>query len=385
MGGRLIAAAAGWYHAVVLAAAPWLAIWRPHWLPAVIVLAAFGWRPAARAARNLDPWPAAVMMVSSAAALGVSSGWRPSLLWVLAAMIVAGVGLIVPGVGRPDPADVTAMVVWAGAFVVFPRAVGVAAGGWCAPAVLLYGAVRVARWRPLRPPVGGTRVLGPPTREVRGTLSLRGLVVAGEDGLPRTVPLDLDVRAGETFAIRCDSEVEAEAFADTICLRRAPIEGEVIVDGAPIEAEERVVARVGRGEAFVAGDLEANLAALCPEPIDRRASASIREACGLGEVEQALGGAELAADGAPLSGFHRLLVLAGRVVPSHYRVVVVLDPRPWVNAVRAELWRTALVRAAVGRTTLWITTDVELAARATRVLELRGGGLRPVEAPVQDS
>ena len=89
--------------------------------------------------------------------------------------------------------------------------------------------------------------------------------------------------------------------------------------------------------------------------------------------------------GEPLTVFHRLLVQAGRLVPSHYRVAVVLDPRPWVNAVRAEVWRTALVRAAVGRTTLWITTDVELASRATRVFELRGGGLRPVEAPVREA
>lgn len=376
-----MARAAGWYHAAILVALPWVAATRTAWLPVAIVAAALAWRPAARAARLVDPWAAAVAVVSSLSALAAFSGWRPTLGWAACAVIAAAVALVAPGARRPDAADVSAMVVWAGAFVVYPGALEISDGGWCAPAVLLYGAVRLGRWSPLRVPLRGTRPLGPPTREARGTLSLRGVVVAGSDGLPRTVPLDLEMRAGETFAVRCDSEVEAEAFADTVSGRRPPLQGEVTVDGVPVAGDERIVARVGRGEPFIAGDLEANLAALCDGPLDRSASASIREACGLNEVEQALGGAELATSGEPLTVFHRLLVQAGRLVPSHYRVVVVLDPRPWVNAVRAELWRTALVRAAVGRTTLWITTDVELASRASRVFELRGGGLRPVEAP----
>lgn len=380
---QLMARAAGSYHAAILVALPWVAAFRPAWVPAAIVAAALGWRPAARAVRLVDPWAAVAMVVSSLSALAASAGWRPTLGWTACAAVAAGVAFVAPGSRRPDAADVSAMVVWAGVFVAYPGALEISGGGWCAPAVLLYGAVRLGRWKPLASPSTDSRPLGPPTREARGTLSLRGVVVAGDDGLPRTVPLDLEMRAGETFAIRCDSEVEAEAFADTVSGRRAPLQGEVTVDGVPVAAEERIVVRVGRGEPFLAGDLETNLAALCDGPLDRRASASIREACGLNEVEQALGGAELAMTGEPLTVLHRLLVQAGRLVPSHYRVVVVLDPRPWVNAVRAELWRTALVRAAVGRTTLWITTDVELVSRASRVFELRGGGLRPVEAPAR--
>jgi hypothetical protein len=384
MTGQLTARATGSYHAAVLSALPWLVAWRPAWLPAAIVAAALAWRPAARAARLVDPWAATVMVGSSIVAL-MTSGWRTALMWTAAAAVVAGVALIIPGLRRPDAADVSAMVVWGAAFVVRPDALTADGGGWCAPAVLLYGAVRLGRWKPIGSFRAGERPLGPPTREVRGTLSLRGVVVAGHDGLPRTVPLDLEVRAGETFAIRCDSDMEGEAFADAVSGRRAPVQGEVTVDGVPVGHDERVVVRVGRGEPFLPGDLESNLAALCDGPLDRRASASIREACGLNEVEHALAGAELAVTGEPLTVFHRLLVQAGRLVPSHYRVAVVLDPRPWVNAVRAEVWRTALVRAAVGRTTLWITTDVELASRATRVFELRGGGLRPVEAPVREA
>jgi hypothetical protein len=53
---------------------------------------------------------------------------------------------------------------------------------------------------------------------------------------------------------------------------------------------------------------------------------------------------------------------------------------PWVNPVRGELWRAAVVRASVGRTSIWITPDRELAERATQRMVLRNGALRQVEA-----
>jgi hypothetical protein len=60
-------------------------------------------------------------------------------------------------------------------------------------------------------------------------------------------------------------------------------------------------------------------------------------------------------------------------------VVVVVDPTPWVNPVRAEIWRHALVRASVGRTALWVTADRTLARAADRAVELRHGTLQPMQ------
>ena len=72
-----------------------------------------------------------------------------------------------------------------------------------------------------------------------------------------------------------------------------------------------------------------------------------------------------------------MLVLAARVLVSHYRLVVVVDhPAPWVDVRRRDRWRAALVRASVGRTAVWITDDPELADRADRVHELVDGALR---------
>jgi ABC-type transport system involved in cytochrome bd biosynthesis fused ATPase/permease subunit len=260
-----------------------------------------------------------------------------------------------------------------------PRLVAFDEGGWLAPALLLLAAQRLAR------SVGaeetGVAAPGPPTREVRGTVSLDRVVLADHDGLPRSVPLDLELRAGDSLAVLCDAPDEAGALAAVLSGRAAPHAGEIMLDGSPLESGLRLVAVVAPGEAFVAGDVVRNLAALCDGPLERGAVAGLYEACSLNEVVEALGDRPLGEDGSPLSPYHRLLVLAARVIPSSYHVVVVVDPMPWVNAVRGELWRSAVVRASVGRTAIWLTPDRDLASRASQVVEFRQGALRRAQGP----
>jgi hypothetical protein len=50
----------------------------------------------------------------------------------------------------------------------------------------------------------------------------------------------------------------------------------------------------------------------------------------------------------------------------------------WIDAEQQERWRRAVVRASVGRTAVWLTSDRELAERANHVLEYRNGALRPL-------
>jgi hypothetical protein len=203
-------------------------------------------------------------------------------------------------------------------------------GGWLAPALLLYAAQRIARSKPMP---SECPIPGAPDREVRGTFTLESVVVGGPDGLPRSVPLDLELRAGDSLAILCDVPDEGVVLAEVLCGRRAPLAGQVTVDGAPLRPEDRLVALVGRGEIFVPGPLDDNLAALGDRSLDRSTLEAVHETCALAEVVQSLAGRDLAADGEPLSAFHRLLVLVARVVPSPYRVLVVVDPMPWVNDV----------------------------------------------------
>jgi ABC-type transport system involved in cytochrome bd biosynthesis fused ATPase/permease subunit len=129
---------------------------------------------------------------------------------------------------------------------------------------------------------------------------VRSLVVAGTDGLPCSVPLELELRAGDSVAVLYAAEGEAWALAETLAGRRRPAAGEVAIDGTPLEAGDRLVAVVAAGEPLVAGGLEDNLTALCDEHPGRSTIGAVIEACGLDEVAEALDGAPISADGAPL-------------------------------------------------------------------------------------
>ncbi len=370
--------AAGWYHAAALAALPWIAFWQPGWLPAGIVAAASGAVVPGRG-RPPQPWTGAVQVASGLVALAMADRWQVVLGWATAAVVVAGTraALGAPRI-RPDGGDAAAAVVWAMPFALSPSLLDGGATSAVASAVVVMGAAGAA----LRPEAAARRgavVLAPPSREVRGTVTLRGAVIGDRDGLRRTVPLELEVRAGESVAVLHDSEDDASAVAETIAGRRRPLAGEVAVDGVPCGDDDRLAAVVARGEPLLAGTLADNLAALCDVPVGAGTLDAVCQACGLDDARRDLGGRRIAPDGSPLEPLDRALVLVARVVPSDYRVLVVLDPAPWVNAVRAELWRSAVVRASVGRTAIWWTTDIDLARRADRVLELRHGGLRPRE------
>jgi predicted ABC-type transport system involved in lysophospholipase L1 biosynthesis ATPase subunit len=297
------------------------------------------------------------------------------------AILVAAVARVLPrrDGGRPDAADYLAIGGWGVIFALSPHFVAADNGGWLAPALLLYAAQRLARAGIGRPQPAGRPL--PPTRELRGTLSLGGLVVADADSLPRSVPIDLELRAGDSIAILCDAPEEAATLAGVLSGRQAPFSGEIMVDGSPLGRGDRLVAVVAPGEPFVPGDLVSNLGALADRPLDRPAVTALREACSLNEVVEELGDRRLEADGSPLDPYHRMLVLVARVIPSSYRLLVVVDPMPWVSAGRSERWRSALVRASVGRTAVWLTPDRDLAARANHVMEYRQGALRRVKHP----
>jgi len=368
---------AGWYHAALLAALAWVAAWKPGWAP-VVAAAALAVHGLVDRTRAAEPWTSVLVAVSATLFLQFREGWELALGWLLLASLVAAVAHAFPRPdgSRPDAADYLAIGGWGVVFVLAPRLISFENGGWLAPALLILAAQRVARTStdrlsPLQP--------RPPGREVRGTLSLSRIVVPGADSLPRSVPIDLELRAGDSLAILCDSPQDAANLADVLTARRAPHAGEILVDGAPLRVGESLTAVVAPGEPFVPGNLVANLSALADQPLERGAVATIREVCSLNEVVEALGDRSLEKDGNPLTPYHRLLVLVARVIPSSYHLLVVVDPMPWVNAVRGELWRSAVVRASVGRTAIWLTPDRDLAARANQIVEYRQGALRRVD------
>lgn len=330
-----------------------------------------------RRSTSAEPWSSVYVTIPCTAFLIFTGGWSGSVwFWLAMAAVVALAAMFVPraGGGRPDAADCLTMVCWAAPFAANPGFLEVERGGWLAPAVLLLTARRLGTVLAGND-VDTPSTLGPPTREVRGTLSLRG-VVATAAGLPETAPLELDLRAGESLAVLCRDRAAGQALADVLAGRTRPQVGEVFIDGGPLAPGDRLTAVIGPGEIMVVGSLDDNLGALRAEMPDRAALGAARDACGLSEVAAVLNGRSIATDGEPLTIYHRLLVLAARVLVSHYRIVVVVDPEPWVDSRRGNLWRAALVRASVGRTAIWITGDPELADRADHVHELADGVLR---------
>ena len=370
-------AVAGWYHAALLAALVWVAAWNPGWAP-VLAAAALALHGLVDRTRAAEPWTSLLVAVSAGAYLLFRGGWELALGWFLLASLVAGVARALPRPdgSRPDAADFLAIGGWGVVFALAPRLIVFDNGGWLAPALLILAAQRLARTHTAD---SSPKQLGPPSREIRGTLSLSRVVVSGADSLPRSVPIDLELRAGDSLAILCDSPEDAASFADVLTARRAPHSGEIVVDGGPLKVGETLAAVVAPGEPFIPGSLVTNLSVLAEQPLERAAIAAIREACSLNEVVEALGDRSLENDGNPLTPYHRLLVMVARVIPSSYHLLVVVDPMPWVNAVRGELWRSAVVRASVGRTAIWLTPDRDLATRANQVVEYRQGALRRAE------
>ena len=368
------AVVAGWYYGVLLAALPWVAAWRP-WMAPVIAVAALAAHRTVSQTRAAQPWSEGVVSLSALGFVAFRGGWEVALGWSLLAAMVALVARARPRDDhtRPDAADLLAVGGWGVVFVLAPRLIEADYGGWLAPAVLLYAVQQLAR-RDER--ITENERPGPPGREVRGTVSLNEVVLAGEDRLPRSVPLDLELRAGDSVAILCDSPADAALLADVFAGRAKPLSGEISVDGSPLRVGENLVAVVAPGEPFVEGDIRANVAVLAGARLESGTFAALSEACSLNEVSQALGDRQIGADGSPLSAYHRLLVLTARVIPSPFRALVLVDPMPWVNAVRGELWRSAVVRASVGRTAIWLTPDRGLAERASLVLQFTQGALR---------
>jgi hypothetical protein len=375
-------AVAGWYHAALLAAAVWVAPRWPFLVPA-LVAGALVVVPLLRRSREAEPWAALSVALSALIFLVVAGGWRVAVGWMLFAGAVSAVAWWknAPRVLEIGAAHGLLLVGWAAAFLLSPPLMESSQGGWLAPAVLLASCVRLGST--LRPEVSLARSsqLAPPSREVRGTLSLGRAVVAGRDGLPASVPLDLELRAGESLAVICDDPADADLLAAMLAGRCRPRSGEVAVDGAPMAPGDRLVAVVAPGEPFADGDLDVNLGALSDGPLNHSDLAAVCEACELTGVRAEMADVRLAEDGEPLDLHQRLLVLAGRVMPSSYRLLVVVDPVPWVDSTRAERWRSAVVRSSVGRTAIWITPDRELASRASSSLAFRQGAFRQNNHP----
>jgi len=365
----------GWIEVIPVAGLPLVAVFQPRWVP-LLVLLIFLLHRAARGLRVETGLHFLLICIAALAAIIASRGWRTGLVALAACGFIALTAWLAegfPGGRRPDAADFLLLLFIMADTLAHPDSRFFLA--WVAP--LLAGlAARRASFVTFGSRSRASQ-LQPPSREIRGTLSFSG-ALAGDDGLPRSSPLDIELRAGSSLALLCDSGAEAFLLAAHLAGRRQSPGSRLCLDGEVIGEDSRLCVLISQGEPFLPGSLEANLEVFLDRSLGAGAHAGVWEACALSDVATELDGRLLDADGEPLDRFHRMLVQAARVIPSPYRVVIAVDPVPWVNPVRGALWRAALIRACLGRTSVVLTPDRELADCMDRVLLFRHGNIRPV-------
>jgi lipoprotein-releasing system ATP-binding protein len=193
--------------------------------------------------------------------------------------------------------------------------------------------------------------------------------------------VDLDVRAGETWAIQGPSGSGKSTLLHLLAGLDRPTAGEVwwgdlAVHGLPTEAAAR--ARAGRvGLVFQQHHLLADLTALENVTLPGRVRGRVDPARGRALLDAVGVGARSAARPRTLSGGERLRVAVARALYARPRVLLADEPTGSLDHASADAVVEALLRAAAadGAAVVLVTHDESVAARAQRRAFLADGRL----------
>ena len=219
---------------------------------------------------------------------------------------------------------------------------------------------------------------------LRGEVRLENVTFAYDpDGPPVLEDLSLEVRPGECVAVAGPSGVGKSTLANLLLRFYDPDVGRLLIDGRDVreytlKSLREQVAVVLQDSVLFGISVRENIAHGKPDATDEEIVAAARLANAHEFITAMPGGygAALAERGGSLSGGQRQRIAIARAAVRQARVLVLDEPTSGLDEENARAVVDALARLWVGRTTILITHDLQLASRTDRVVYLEERGIR---------
>jgi ATP-binding cassette subfamily B protein len=219
-----------------------------------------------------------------------------------------------------------------------------------------------------------------PAPRFRGSIAFEGVDFEYEPGRRVLGGIDFRVEPGQHVALVGPSGIGKSTLASLILRLYDPTRGRIRIDGRDIR-EFRLAswrAQIGvvlQDTLLFAASIGENIAMGADSPDRRRIEEAARLANAHPFIERLPQGYEtpVGERGVTLSGGQRQRIAIARAAIRDAPLLILDEPTTGLDGENERSVLAALKRLAEGRTTFWITHDLEVAARADRILYFEGG------------
>ena len=215
---------------------------------------------------------------------------------------------------------------------------------------------------------------------LRGEIRFEGVSFAYPDRTAVLREVDLHIAAGQTIALVGRSGIGKSTLAGLLLRLYDPERGRILVDGVDLKAFTLVslrsqISSVLQEPFLFAATIRDNIAYGAPGASDREIEAAARLANAHDFISALPEGYStmLGERGATLSSGQRQRIAIARAAVRNAPILILDEPTTGLDEISERAVTDALQTLAIGRTTLLITHDLRLAARADLILYLDGG------------